>query len=204
MAIQIRELSLAYSWHHIHKQVLSNFSLDVETGSFLSITGSNGCGKSSLLRSILGLVPQVSGSISILGRDILPGKPQNLADLDCAYLPQNPVDFFLGETVEEELAMASGSSLVDGVASQFKLDQLMDRRTRTLSGGERQKLALAAFFASGRAVLMLDEPSSFLDRPNALLLKDALKDAHAAGSTVIHVTQYDDEISWGQQHLVLG
>ncbi len=204
-AIRLEGIFLNYRWRRIEKTVFSDLNLNIARGSFTTITGDNGSGKSSLLKLILGVLVPQKGRIYLDGAEVIPGEPRTLAEANCAYLPQNPIDFFLGESVKEELEIATDQQLdrIRSLAEVYALNSLLHRRIRTLSGGERQRLALASFFGPRSAFLLLDEPSSFLDRSNSRLLRNSLESAHAQGATILHVSQYPDEVSWGQQHVQL-
>jgi len=201
-AVKIEGLNLAYHWSDFTRIIFKDVELDLPVGSFATVTGSNGSGKSSLLRLILGLCVPQSGRISIHGNDVTAGSPATLKSLNAAYLPQNPTDLFLGETVRQELltAVDGNDQRVTRIAADFALTRHLEQPIRHLSGGERQRLGLASFFAQDRQLLFLDEPSSYLDYSSASLLKDALQQASREGATILHVTQYDDEIKWGQIH----
>jgi len=202
--LSLKAVSLLYRWKQFERLVLDQVDLAVDAGEFISLTGPNGSGKSSILKLFLGLIAVDSGEVWIDEIQVKGGEPRPLDEMDIAYLPQDPLRFFMGETVRQELQAARG--LGDGVeelARRYDLTRLLDQPVRHLSGGERQRLGLAAFLAPERSILLLDEPSSFLDHENTALLREALLERTDGRHTILHVTQYSDEVEWGNAHLVL-
>jgi len=138
--------------------------------------GQTGSGKSSLLKLINGLVPHhtggiLSGEITVAGRSTRMHRPRELADL-IGIVGQNPAEGFVTDTVEEEIAFGMESlgiprdvmrKRVEETLDLLGLAQLRDRSLSTLSGGEAQRVAIAAVLTMHPKVLLLDEPTSALD-----------------------------------------
>lgn len=197
--IQVENLNLSFHWNKFSRIIFQNLNLDIEQGSFVSVIGGNGSGKSSLLKLILGLASPDTGTISISGNPVQPGFPQSIKSNHVSYLAQQIEDLFFADTVKEEL-------LYDQIADQkdaqeillaLGVNSLLDRVLDSLSGGERQALALAQFAVQESTLLILDEPSSYLDQARASWLKTYLEQALSRGKTILHVTQYPAEIKWG-------
>jgi len=203
--IQFRQLTLNYRWESYVRSIFKDLDLCIPRGAFVSITGGNGSGKSSLLKLILGLVTPDAGEIIINGASIRPGYAEGMQENRIAYLAQRIETLFFGDTVEQELNFLSeeGAALAKEILDRMELAQLRDRDIDTLSGGERQGIALVHFLASQAPLLILDEPSSYLDRQAANILELELKKVHEAGKTILHATQFDHEIRWGSHHLDL-
>jgi len=201
--VRVIGLSVCFSWAGVQRQVLKDLDLSLDPGDWLTITGASGSGKSTFLRSILGLQDYQQGEVWVRDQPMLPGQPRTEADLDLKYLPQNPADLFLGETVEEELAAIKDGATRMNLARRYSLESHLSREIRHLSGGERQRLALASFFGASSSMLLLDEPSSYLDAETAALLKESLQEAHARGAAILHITQFDHERTWGGRSLEL-
>ncbi len=156
------------------KRILDGVTLDVASGEFLSVIGANGAGKTTLLKCIVRISEGGTGSIDIMGRPAGSYPRRELARL-AAYVPQSD-GRSLPFTVEEFVRMArypymgpfsSGGPDDDrAVTEALELtgtDRFADRMLDTLSGGERQTALIAAALAQGTPILLLDEPTAFLD-----------------------------------------
>ncbi len=186
-------------------------SLDARSGDFILVTGPSGCGKSTLARCLTGLIPhlyrgQLSGEVWLDG---LRTKDAPLWQLTgrAGLVFQNPAAQMLALTVEEEiifglenLGLSRGviRERLDDVLARFGLDSLRARSPQTLSGGEQQKLALAAITARRPPVLVLDEPLSMLDTSAAADLVTHLADLSRDGTTIVvceHRAEYLHHVS---------
>jgi branched-chain amino acid transport system ATP-binding protein len=146
-------------------------SLTVAAGEIVSIIGRNGVGKTTLLKTIIGLLQVTSGSIHLDGQDVTRAPAYERARRGLGYVPQGRM-IFAGLTVEEnlligaDLSPAAGRALVEEVLTELpRLRERYRQRGDTLSGGEQQMLALGRALAGGPKVLLLDEPSEGI-QPN--------------------------------------
>jgi branched-chain amino acid transport system ATP-binding protein len=140
-------------------------SFEAPTGQITAVLGANGAGKTTLLRTISGLVAPKSGSIHFDERDLVGVATENIARMGIAHVPEGR-GVIEELTVEENLrlgAMAAKVNLADGLSEQYeRFAALGERRKKlcsTLSGGERQMLAMARALIAKPRVLLLDEPS---------------------------------------------
>ena len=144
--------------------ILRNVSLNLEQGKVLTLLGRNGVGKTTLLKSIMGLVGIKSGSISLDGTRIDPLRPDARARLGIGYVPQGR-EIFPRLTVEENLRMglayrAGSTTVPEELFTLFPvLKQMLGRRGGDLSGGQQQQLAIARALAASPKLLILDEPT---------------------------------------------
>lgn len=144
--------------------ILRHVTLQAEVGQITVLLGRNGVGKTTLLKSIMGLVPVRSGEVHLSSIDITTAKPYERARLGLGYVPQGR-EIFARLTVEENLRMglASRSASEDIPVELFNLfpvlKQMLHRRGGDLSGGQQQQLAIARALASRPRVLILDEPT---------------------------------------------
>ena len=164
MSLRIDHLSVTYGT----TQAIDDLALDVENGERFAIMGSSGSGKSSLLRSIAGLIPIDSGSINIDGSDMTgtPAhrRPVGLMFQDYALFPHMTV----AENIGYGLRMKGMPSKARDIRSRellglVGLDGFEDRKPSTLSGGEQQRVALARTLAPEPSMVLLDEPLGSLD-----------------------------------------
>jgi branched-chain amino acid transport system ATP-binding protein len=155
------------------KQVLNGVAIEVAAGEIVALIGHNGAGKSTLLKAVFGLIPIWHGQVQVNGKPVTKPAPRTLLRAGIAYVPQgNRV--FTDLTVHENLEMGgitlrSKQAVREGIQRAFDLfPALKDRlaqRAGTLSGGEKQMLALANALILSPRVLLLDEPSLGLAPP---------------------------------------
>ncbi|HEV2738758.1 MAG TPA: ABC transporter ATP-binding protein [Candidatus Elarobacter sp.] len=144
--------------------ILKGVSLDVPAGGVVALLGRNGAGKSTTLKTIMGLVAPRAGSVRLDGAEIGALPPHAVNRLGIAYVPEER-RIFRDLTVAEHLAIATRSAAwpAERVFGVFPaLAPLRDRRGRFLSGGEQQMLAIARALVTGPRLLLLDEPSQGL------------------------------------------
>jgi len=159
-------------------QVLFGVSLDVAAGECVCLLGRNGVGKTTTMRSIMGLTPPRQGRVMWKGRDVAGRKPYEVAGLGIGFVPEDR-RIFADLTVWENLDVAArnrgdvSSWTLERVFDLFpKLRELVDRQGGFLSGGEQQMLTIARTLMGNPELLLLDEPSEGL----APLVVDHLKD----------------------------
>ena len=176
-------------------QVLYGLSLEAQAGRVLAILGRNGAGKSTTLKTIMGLLPLKSGEILFNGKPMV-GQPFDIAKSGIAYVPETR-DIFPSLTVRENLEIAAKRFSRDGadwtmerVLDLFpRLGERMDNGGTQLSGGEQQMLAIARGLLMNPKLLILDEPTEGLAPIIVKLIHDKLQDLKAEGLSMIIVEQ---------------
>lgn len=176
-------------------EILKGASLHVRTGELVAIIGPNGAGKSTLLKAIAGLLRLKSGSITLEGVAIEALSPRERARRGIAFVPQE-ANIFPTMTVRENLEMGGflePRETVARIEALFgRFPMLAEKRraaARTLSGGQRQVLAMAMALMVHPRVLLLDEPSAGLSPKAAELLFDSIAAIHAEGTAIAMVEQ---------------
>jgi branched-chain amino acid transport system ATP-binding protein len=175
--------------------ILNGMNLEVAPGEFVGIVGPNGAGKSTFLKAVLGLVPVRSGHVSLEGADITGHKAHELVQMGVGYVPQVR-NVFPSLTVVENLEMgvylkpARFREQVDYVYSLFpRLRERSGQRTGSLSGGERQMVAMGRALMLDPQLLLLDEPSAGLSP----MLQDQVflqcRQINATGVAILMVEQ---------------
>jgi iron complex transport system ATP-binding protein len=168
------------------RQVLCDIGFEVKPGEFFGIIGPNGSGKSTLLRLLSGVDPASAGTIKLQGKSIAAYSRKELARW-LAVLQQDalpPIGFTVREVVEmgrypfqswlgEDTDDAP--ALVDEIIEKLDLGPLLERTIELLSGGERQRVALGKVMAQQPSLLMLDEPTTFLDIGYQIQMMDYIK-----------------------------
>jgi energy-coupling factor transport system ATP-binding protein len=147
--------------------VLRGVDLEVQPGELVALMGRNGSGKTTLLRLVAGLHRPSSGRVLITGQDTARLHPADIAQT-VGYLPQNPSALFFAETLRAELTFTLKHHRRSGfdpeaTLATLGLEHAIDRNPRDLSGGERERAALAAVLVGGPRVLLLDEPTRGMD-----------------------------------------
>jgi branched-chain amino acid transport system ATP-binding protein len=175
-------------------EVVRQVSFGLAAGEVLGLMGRNGAGKTSLLRTVMGLVPRRSGSIRIGEYEIMGAPPHLVASYGIAYVPQGR-RIFAELTVEENLQMGllAGKSALEKMEEALVLFPLLKERMKqqsgTLSGGEQQMLAVARALCAGPKVLLLDEPSEGLVPAIVGRILDIIVKLKAEGLGVLLVEQ---------------
>ncbi|OGO27907.1 MAG: branched-chain amino acid ABC transporter ATP-binding protein [Chloroflexi bacterium RBG_16_54_18] len=191
--LEIRNVSSGYG----EVQILWDASLQLEEGKLTSLVGGNGVGKTTLLRTIMGLVRPWTGSIWFEGLDVSNAQPHRKADMGLVLVPEGR-QLFTDMTISENLEMGATSQRarnkleinLDRVFTLFpRLKERKSQRAGTLSGGEQQMLAVARGIMSEPKVLMIDELSLGLAPVLVLSLFETLRQLKDLGITLLLVEQ---------------
>ena len=176
-------------------EILKGVDLEVHPGEIVSIIGPNGAGKSTLLKAIAGILKPSRGSITLNGAPIHGRQPREIARLGPAFVPQEQ-NVFGTLTVRENLEMGG---YVDPTRTVERIDRILERfpvlaekrrqMARTLSGGQRQILAMAMALMVEPAMLLLDEPSAGLSPIAAERLFETIVAINAEGVAIAMVEQ---------------
>lgn len=174
MVINLSQLSVGYTLSH---PVISDINLELRSGQLACLIGENGIGKSTLLKTLTGFLPKLKGSLLLGNRDIesfsqrelarqvsivLTQKPdvQNLTIEEIIGLGRSPYTGFFGRLRAED------RKVVDDAIATMGIEKLRGRMIQTLSDGERQKVMIAKALAQETSIILLDEPTAFLDFPS--------------------------------------
>lgn len=189
--IEIQEVSLRYFTQESETLAIDRISLTVEPGEFVSIIGQSGCGKSTLLSIVSGILPASSGQVLVGGRPVLKPTPRIGYMLQQDYL-------FEWRTILDNAMLGAEIQGLDRAYARERAEQLLDKcgmgnflhhYPRELSGGMRQRVALARTLVTNPDVVLLDEPFSALDSQTRLALADEVVSIlRAEGTSAILVT----------------
>lgn len=190
--LDLTDLSSGYG----ETQVLHGLSLRAEPGRVLAILGRNGAGKSTTLKTIMGLLPAKGGQVTFDGQKISGMTPFQIAKLGIAYVPETR-DIFRSLSVRENLDLAarrfpcpSGGWTLARVIELFpRLGERLDNGGDQLSGGEAQMLAIARGLLMNPRLLILDEPTEGLAPIIVKLIHDKLADLKREGLSMVLVEQ---------------
>ncbi|MCL2342500.1 MAG: ABC transporter ATP-binding protein [Firmicutes bacterium] len=191
MLLQVHDINVYYGAIHAIKGV----SLDVDEGEVVTLIGANGAGKSTVLKTISGLLHSRTGDISFMGERINAVPPHKIVERGLAHVPEGR-RVFLQMTVQENLEMGAyvqSGPLGDALERVFgHFPRLKERRKQvagTLSGGEQQMLAMGRALMSRPKLLMLDEPSMGLSPILVDQIFEIIADLHKEGATILLVEQ---------------
>ena len=163
-----------------------NVTLEVREGDVIALLGRNGAGKTTLLRALAGLVDVSRGDLD--------------GDATVAYVPQDPGSLLFAPTVRREVTETlrllgrRDDGAVDDWLHRLGIEHLADRHPRSLAGGERQRIAIAAVAVGGAQVLLLDEPTRGMDAASRTALQRAVR-AHAASGGAVVLATHDIELA---------
>lgn len=192
--VEIRNASFRYGI----RPVLNEVSVEARAGEFVGLLGPNGAGKSTLIRLMSGLLAPASGTVRLCGLDPHAASRRSVARL-CALVPQEPRSSW-PFTVRESVMMGRVSrqgllgisdrfdrGAVEGALRACDLEVLADRRVNALSGGERRRVFFARALAQEPKVLLLDEPTAFLDLAHQVAVMRMARLAARGGLCVVAV-----------------
>lgn len=195
-AITTNRLTVGYRGH----RVVEDISLSLPCGRLVCLLGPNGAGKSTLLRTLCGFQPPIAGTVTISGNDITTMSAAEVARLVSVVLTDRPLTpsltaaemvgmgrapytGFWGRLSDEDRRLVSEAMQTVGIAP------LATRRMGRLSDGERQKVMIAKAMAQHTPVIVLDEPTAFLDYPSKVaVMKTLARLAHDEGKTILMST----------------
>jgi urea transport system ATP-binding protein len=204
--LTVSNLNQFYGGSHI----LRNLTFDAPAGKVTALLGRNGVGKSTLLRTLMGLVPAKSGQVIFEGKNITGVKPYERVRAGMGYVPQGR-EIFPRLTVEENLEMGlasrpRGSRVPERIFQMFPvLRSMLRRRGGDLSGGQQQQLAIGRALAIGPRLLILDEPTEGIQPSIIKDIERAIRTLAESGEMAILLVEqyYDFARSLADQYLVM-
>lgn len=208
--INIQNLTFTYGIGQ--PAVLQDINLHIDEGEYLSIIGSNGCGKTTLIRHFNALLMPTAGEILVNGHNTKDPKKHRAIRCIVGMIFQNPDNQIVGMSVEEDVAFGPGNlglpsaeirRRVDWALSMVGLSGLEKRHPHTLSGGQKQLLALAGLLVMEPKLIVLDEPTASLDPAGKESVLLMFKQLNQQGIGIIHVTHDMDEIANANRILVM-
>jgi len=176
--------------------ILDGVDIVLHDGEIVTIVGPNGAGKSTLIKTVFGLLPARQGRVLLRGEDISERKPHTISRSGLSYVPQLD-NVFPSLSVEENLELGAlarrGTKVSERVECMYELfPRLAERRRQnagTMSGGERQMVAMARALMPGPEVLLLDEPSAGLAPAFVEAIFEKVAEVNRAGVTILMVEQ---------------
>jgi energy-coupling factor transporter ATPase len=216
MAI-IETKNLTYSYPGGTKPSISDISIKVEKGEFVLITGPSGCGKTTLCRCFNGLIPhfyqgELKGEVSVAEMDTTKHQTHEMAK-HVGLVFQNPENQLFALSIEKDVAFGLENlgvsreeirKRVDWALKQTGIYDLRERSPHEVSGGQQQRIAIAAVLAMQPAIIVLDEPTSFLDPLSAEKIFEVIRELNKKlGITVVLVEHRLDLTAKYADHIII-
>ncbi|PLS24651.1 energy-coupling factor ABC transporter ATP-binding protein [Bifidobacterium imperatoris] len=194
--LSTRHLNIGYRGRDGFSRTIPD--IDLYPGQIIGLMGHNGCGKTTLVRTLTGLIKPVSGTVLLNGK---PAKPRDLTH--AGFLVMQDVNYQLfSDSVREELLLGLDETdpaiikRCNQVLEDLDLTRFADRHPMSLSGGQKQRVAIGSALMCGKDLIILDEPTSGLDRYHMEQVGELLRQLAAQGKTVLVVT-HDEELAAG-------
>ncbi|MBQ8708972.1 MAG: ABC transporter ATP-binding protein [Bacteroidaceae bacterium] len=204
ISIELKNLTTGYKLKSGEKVIAQNLSASLNSGEMTCLLGPNGAGKSTLLRTLAAFQPALGGTVEVMGQDIKKYKSKDLAQLMSVVLTDN--SGIKNMTAEEVVAM--GRSPYTGFWGKLNekdkvvvkkslgwvgIEELAQRKMQTLSDGERQKVMIAKAIAQETPIILLDEPTAYLDYPSKIAMMLLLHRLAKALKKTIFMSTHDLE-----------
>jgi branched-chain amino acid transport system ATP-binding protein len=191
MILSVKDINTFYGTSHI----LQNVSLQVDNQEVVALLGRNGVGKTTTLRSIMGLSPPANGSIQLAGQEVCGKQAFAVSRLGLAYMPDD-LRIFPDLTCEENLQIAARLSKCEGYWNQKRVEELFpilgERRRQkglNMSGGEKKMLSMGRALMANPMMILLDEPSEGLAPLIVAALSGAINSIREHGITILMADQ---------------
>lgn len=203
MKITLEQLSVGYKGF---SPVVTDINVEIKSGELTCLIGSNGIGKSTLLKTLTGFLPKLGGRLLLDGRDIdllsqrerakyisivltYKADVQNLSVAEMVGMGRMPYTGFWGKL------NANDREIVAEAINMVGINHLKDRMVQTLSDGERQKVMIAKALAQQTPIILLDEPTSFLDFPSKVEMLQLLHRLAKETDKVVFLSTHDLELA---------
>lgn len=207
--IEVKNLSFSYDGEH---KAIENVSFCVEKGSYTTIIGHNGSGKSTVAKLVAGILEKSGGEIHIDGLSL---EEKNIRSIrhKVGIVFQNPDNQFIGSTVRDDIAFGLENhcvaqekmdEIIERFAERVKMTEYLNSEPRHLSGGQKQRVAIAGVLAMHPDIIIFDEATSMLDPQGKADIKKVIMDLHQeSGLTILSITHDIDEVTNSDKAIVL-
>lgn len=206
--IEVKDLSFSYDQH---LDVVKDVSFSVERGSYTTLIGHNGSGKSTIAKLIIGLLEKEQGSILIDGQELNNDTVETIRR-KIGIVFQNPDNQFIGATVRDDIAFGLENHqvpsnemdpIIEKYASEVGMTEYLDHEPTRLSGGQKQRVAIAGILAMKPEILILDEATSMLDPEGKEEINALVKQLHKENNMTILSITHDVEEVMKSDHVIV-
>lgn len=208
-AIEVSNLSFSYTEEG---NTIQDVSFSIPKGSYTTIIGHNGSGKSTIAKLIIGLLKAQSGTIRILGTELTPETVYDLRS-HVGIVFQNPDNQFIGSTVSDDIAFGLENhcvpqedmqALIEKSAASVGMSDFLQAEPTHLSGGQKQRVAIAGILAMTPDIIIFDESTSMLDPQGKASINAQIKRLHDEKNiTILSITHDMEEVAHSQHVIVL-
>lgn len=208
-AIEVKNLSFSYDGEH---NVIDDISLQIPKGSYTTIIGHNGSGKSTIAKLLIGLLEARDGEVRILGKTL---SEENVYDLreHIGIVFQNPDNQFIGSSVADDIAFGlenhcvppeNMQKLIEESAAKVGMSKYLNAEPANLSGGQKQRVAIAGILAMEPDIIIFDEATSMLDPQGKASINQQIRELNQAkDKTIVSITHDMDEVAQSEYVIVL-
>lgn len=208
-AVKVSHLSFSYDGQN---DVIKDVSFEIPKGSYTTIVGHNGSGKSTIAKLLIGLLKAKSGEIKILGNTL---NEENVFSLrnHVGIVFQNPDNQFIGSTVADDIAFGLENhcvpqeqmqAIIEDVAARVNMSDFLDSEPTKLSGGQKQRVAIAGILAIAPDIIIFDESTSMLDPQGKASINEQIQKLHDERNiTILSITHDMEEVAQSEYVIVL-
>lgn len=208
-AVNIKDLVFSYDEEH---DTIKGISFVIPKGSYTTIIGHNGSGKSTIAKLMIGLLEAKSGTIEILGQTLDESTVYSIRD-HVGIVFQNPDNQFIGSTVADDIAFGLENhcvpqekmqAIIEEAAEKVNMTNYLDSEPTKLSGGQKQRVAIAGILAIEPEIIIFDESTSMLDPQGKKSINEQIKKLHEKKNvTIISITHDMEEVAQSEHVIVL-
>lgn len=208
-AVEVSHLSFSYDGQN---DVIKDVSFEIPKGSYTTIVGHNGSGKSTIAKLLIGLLKAKSGEIKILGNTLNEENVYSLRN-HVGIVFQNPDNQFIGSTVSDDIAFGLENhcvpqeqmqAIIEDVAARVNMSNFLDSEPTKLSGGQKQRVAIAGILAIAPDIIIFDESTSMLDPQGKASINEQIQKLHDERNiTILSITHDMEEVAQSEYVIVL-
>ena len=208
-AVEVSHLSFSYDGQN---DVIKDVSFEIPKGSYTTIVGHNGSGKSTIAKLLIGLLKAKSGEIKILGNTLNEENVYSLRN-HVGIVFQNPNNQFIGSTVADDIAFGLENhcvpqeqmkAIIEDVAARVNMSDFLDSEPTKLSGGQKQRVAIAGILAIAPDIIIFDESTSMLDPQGKASINEQIQKLHDERNiTILSITHDMEEVAQSEYVIVL-
>lgn len=208
-AVEVSHLSFSYDGQN---DVIKDVSFEIPKGSYTTIVGHNGSGKSTIAKLLIGLLKAKSGEIKILGNTLNEENVYSLRN-HVGIVFQNPDNQFIGSTVADDIAFGLENhcvpqeqmqAIIEDVAARVNMSDFLDSEPTKLSGGQKQRIAIAGILAIAPDIIIFDESTSMLDPQGKASINEQIQKLHDERNiTILSITHDMEEVAQSEYVIVL-